>query len=145
MFLPWESRGRGARWAAVCGVAQGRTRLKRLSSSSRVRSSTELYHLLVIVVWLLSCVWLFVAPWTGALQASLPFTISWSWLILKSIVLVMLSSHLFLCHPLLPPSVFTHLHQGLFQWVSSSYQMATVLELHLQHLSFQWIFRVNFL
>ena len=27
-------RDRGARWAAVCGVAQSRTRLKRLSSSS---------------------------------------------------------------------------------------------------------------
>ena len=30
-----NSRDRGAWWAAVCGVAQGRTRLKRLSSSSR--------------------------------------------------------------------------------------------------------------
>ena len=29
-------RDRGARWAAVCGVAQSRTRLKRLSSSSSV-------------------------------------------------------------------------------------------------------------
>ena len=36
-------------------------------------------------------------------------------------------------------------HQGLFQWVSSSYQMAKVLELRLQHLSSQWIFKVYFL
>ena len=39
VFLPGESQGRGAWWAAVCGVAQSRTRLtrlKRLSSSSRV-------------------------------------------------------------------------------------------------------------
>ena len=34
VFLPGESPGRGAWWAAVCGVAQSRTRLKRLSSSS---------------------------------------------------------------------------------------------------------------
>ena len=33
VFLPGESQGRGAWWAAVCGVAQSRTRLKRLSSS----------------------------------------------------------------------------------------------------------------
>ena len=34
VFLPGESQGRGAWWAAVYGVAQSRTRLKRLSSSS---------------------------------------------------------------------------------------------------------------
>ena len=32
-------------------------------------------------------------------------------------------------------------HQGLFQWVSTSNQVARVLELHLQHHSFQLIFR----
>ena len=36
-------------------------------------------------------------------------------------------------------------HQGLFQWVSSSYQVARVLEFQLQHQSFQLIFRVDFL
>ena len=34
MFLPGESQGRGAWWAAVSGVSQSWTRLKRLSSSS---------------------------------------------------------------------------------------------------------------
>ena len=34
VFLPGESQGREACWAAVYGVAQSRTRLKRLSSSS---------------------------------------------------------------------------------------------------------------
>ena len=34
VFLPGESQGRGAWWAAVYGVAQSRTGLKRLSSSS---------------------------------------------------------------------------------------------------------------
>ena len=49
-------------------------------------------------------------------------------------------------HPLLPPSppAFNlSQHQGLFQWVSSSHQMSTVLE--FQHQSSQWIFRVDFL
>ena len=35
-------------------------------------------------------------------------------------------------------------HQGLFQWVSSSHQVAKLLELQLQHQSFQWIFRADF-
>ena len=34
-------------------------------------------------------------------------------------------------------------HQGLFQWVSSSHQVAEVLEFQLQHQSFQWIFRTD--
>ena len=37
VFLPWESQGRGAWWAAIYGVPQSWTRLKRLSSSSRRR------------------------------------------------------------------------------------------------------------
>ena len=36
-------------------------------------------------------------------------------------------------------------HQGLFQWVSSSHQVAKVLEFQLQHQSFQWILRTDFL
>ena len=50
-------------------------------------------------------------------------------------------------HPSLSPSPAFNLsqHQGLFQWVSSSHQVAKVLELQLQHQSFQWIFRNNFL
>ena len=49
-------------------------------------------------------------------------------------------------HSLSSPSPAFNLsqHQGLFQWVSSSYQVAKVLELQLQHKSFQWIFRTDF-
>ena len=36
-------------------------------------------------------------------------------------------------------------HQSLFQWVGSSRQVAKVLEFQLQHQSFQWIFRTDFL
>ena len=51
-------------------------------------------------------------------------------------------------HPLLPPSpsaLRISQHQGLFQWVSSSHQVAKVLELQLQNQSFQWVFRTDFL
>ena len=58
-------------------------------------------------VHLLSCVWLFVAPWTAARQASPSITNSQSLLKLMSIELVMPSNHLILCCPLLlPPSIF---------------------------------------
>ena len=36
-------------------------------------------------------------------------------------------------------------YQGLFHWVSSSHQVAKVLEFQLQHQSFQLIFRTDFL
>ena len=36
-------------------------------------------------------------------------------------------------------------HQRLLKWVSSSNQVAKVLEFQLQHQSFQWIFRTDFL
>ena len=50
-------------------------------------------------------------------------------------------------HPLSSPSPTFNLsqHQGLFQWISSSHQVAKVLDFQLQHQSFQWIFRTDFL
>ena len=51
-------------------------------------------------------------------------------------------------HPLSsssPPALNLFHHQGLFKWVSSSHQVAKVLEFQLQHQSFQWIFRTDFL
>ena len=59
----------------------------------------------MVVVQLLSCVWLFVTPWTAAHVASLSFTISQSLFRLMSIESLMPSNHLILCHPLLllPP------------------------------------------
>ena len=55
---------------------------------------------------MLSCVWLFVTPWTAVQQASLSITSSWSLLRLMSIKMVMPSNHLILCRPLLLPSIF---------------------------------------
>ena len=50
-------------------------------------------------------------------------------------------------HPLSTPSPAFNLsqHQGLFQWVCSSDQVAKVLEFQPQHQSFQSIFRTDFL
>ena len=58
----------------------------------------------------LSRVWLFAAPWIAARQAFLSITNSWSSPKLMCIELVMPSSHLILCRPLLllppiPPSI----------------------------------------
>ena len=71
VFLPGESRDGGAWWAAVYGVAQSRTQLKWLSSSSSMHRRIE------FVVQSLSRIWLFATPWTAACQASLSFTVSW--------------------------------------------------------------------
>ena len=51
-------------------------------------------------------------------------------------------------HPLsspFPPALNLSQHQGFFQWVSSLHQMAKVLEVHLQHQSFQWTPRTDLL
>ena len=123
-------RDGGAWWAAVYGVAQSRTQLKWVSSSSSsidqcFRSDQSL-----------SRVRLFATPWITARQASLSITNARSSLRLTSIESVMPSRHLILCHPLLllpsiPPSI------SLFQWVNSSHEVAKVLEFQLQHYSFQ--------
>ena len=51
-------------------------------------------------------------------------------------------------HPLLspcPPALNLSQHQGLFKWVSSSYQVVKVLEFQLQHQFFQWTPRTDLL
>ena len=51
-------------------------------------------------------------------------------------------------HPLLtssPPAFHLSQHQEIFQWVSSSHQVAKILAFKFQHQSFQWIFRTDFL
>ena len=49
------------------------------------------------------------------------------------------------CHPTIsssvatsPPALNLSQHHGLFKWVSSSHQMAKILEFQLQHQSYQW-------
>ena len=80
----------------------------------------------------LSCVQLFVTPWTAAPQASLSITNSQSLLKLMSIELVMPSNHLILCRPLLLlPSIFPSI--GVFSNESA---------LHIRCLK-HWSFSLN--
>ena len=93
----------------------------------------------------LSHVQFFATPWTTARQASLSITNSQSLLKLIFIESVM--------HPTISSSVipFSFCFQSfpvlgsLFKWPCSSHQVAKVLEFHLQHQSFQWNFRTDFL
>ena len=51
-------------------------------------------------------------------------------------------------HPLLspsPPAPNPSQHQGPFQWVSPSHEVAKILEFQLQHQSFQWTPRTDLL
>ena len=51
-------------------------------------------------------------------------------------------------HPLAspsPPALNLSQHQGIFKWVSSSHQVAKVLDFQLQHHSFQWTPRTDLL
>ena len=75
------------------GTAQSRARMVRGAEMAESAQS-------------LSCVRLFVTPWTAACRASLSITHSWSLLTLMSIELVRPCNHLNFCHSLLPPSVF---------------------------------------
>ena len=61
---------------------------------------------IIIFVQQLNCVCFFLTPWTVACQASLSISSSQSLLRLMSIELMMTSNYLFLCCPLLLPSVF---------------------------------------
>ena len=65
------------------------------------RSSDAVGFVVPAAIQSLSCVWLFMTPWTTACQASLSFIISLSLLKLMPIELMMPSNHLILCHSLL--------------------------------------------
>ena len=82
---------------------------------------------------------LFATPWTGALQASLSFTLSQSLFQLLSIESVMPSNHLILCHPLLLlPSIFLSIKVFsnelalCIKWPKYwSFTLASVLPMHI--------------
>ena len=92
----------------------------------------------------LSRVRLLATPWIAARQASLSITNS------QSSPNSCASSRW--CHPAISSSVIpfsscpqSSQHQGLFQWVNSSHQVAKVLEFQPQHQSFQWTPRTGLL
>ena len=99
-------------------------------------------HIFVVVLSL-SRVWIFVTPWTAA---HLPPCPSLYPVVCSNSCPLSGRCYLTIHSPLLPPSPAFNLsrHQGLFQGVGSSHQMAKVLELQLQYQSFWCIFRVDF-
>ena len=98
-----------------------------------------------VAIQSLSHVWFFETPWTAARQASLSITSSQE---LAQTHIHRVGDAIQLSHLLSspsPPALNLSQHQGLFQWVRSSHQVAQVLEIQPQHQSFEWIFRVDFL
>ena len=92
------------------------------------------------VVQSLSCVGLFVTPWTVAHQASLSCTIFQSSLKLMSIGSVMPSNRLIFCHPpLFMPSIFPSIRVFSVSWLFSGQSIgasasASVLPMNIQGL-----------
>ena len=98
VFLPGEFHGQGSPLGySPCGHREP-DMTERLTHT---HTHTHTKCGVVVIVQLLSCVGLFVTPWTAACQVSLPFTISQSLLKHMSIQLVMPASLLIPCHPLL--------------------------------------------
>ena len=141
----------------------------RMENNSRMPSSWRLLRTMVISPCFMYC---FPPPmrWDHLYMTKK----SWKWIVVQSLSCVQLSATLLNhsipaspvlqylpefaqihvhwvsdaiqpSHLLSSPSPALNLsqHHGLFQWISSSHQVAKVLE--LQHQSFQWIFRLDFL
>ena len=140
---------RGASLAIVHGINKSWTWLSDwITTTNWYVISTSItkhrYYQFVVAVKSLSCVQHFVTPWTVACQASLSFTISW---ICSSSCPLSWWYHPTISSSVTPFSSFPQSFpaSGSSTWVSVSHQVAKVLELHLQHQSFQWTFRVGFL
>ena len=123
---------------------------KRGGHDLETKSQPLFYNWQMAVMWNVSvqfshsvCVQFFATPWTAAYQASLAITNFRSSLKLISIESVLPLNHLILCRPLLLlPSIFPSIR--VFQWVGCLHQVTKVLELQLQHQSFQRILKVDF-
>ena len=114
--------------------------------SAQLHLEMKLYHdFQFSSVQSLSRVQLFVTPWTAACQASLSIANSRSLPKLMSIESVVPSNHLILCCPLLlPPSIFPSIR--VFSNESAlRIRWPKILEFQLQHQSFQWTPRTDFL
>ena len=95
------------------------SKCKRTDQIESNLSESVSRSIVVVVVQLLSCVWLFATPWTLAHQTPLSSAVSWSLLRLMSIDLVMLSNHLIPCCPLLLlTSVFPNI-RVFSDWIGS--------------------------
>ena len=155
-------RDRGAWWAAVYGVTQSQTRLKRLSSSSSNRmpgdagttadlgphletqaftSRPDAVRCWPVVSTQFSSVSQSCPTLYDSMDCSTPgFPVHHPLLELTQTQVHQVSDAIQPPHPLLfpsPPTFNLSQHQDLFQRVSSSHPVAIVLEFQLQHQSFQ--------
>ena len=135
-------RDRGAWWAAIYGGVQNRTWLRRLSSSSiAIKKNKHNFQFSSVAQ---SCLTL-----CDPVDCSIPgFSLHHYLLEFAQTHVHRVVDAIQPSHPLLSPSApapSPSQHQGLSQGVSSSHQVAKVLELQLQHQSFQWTFRNGFL
>ena len=95
---------------------------------------------------LLNRVHLFVTPWSAACQASLSFIVPWSLLKLMSTELMMPSNHLIHCCPLLLlPSIFPSIRVFSNESALCIRWPKYWSFIQLQHQSFQWMLRIDFL
>ena len=145
LYSPWNSPVQNT-GVASCSLLQGSFPTQE-SNRGLLHCKWILYQLSYhkkckynVVVQSLSHVWLFASPWIAAHQAPLfqfaQIHVRW------------VGDAIYPSHPLVLPSPFAlglSQHQGLFHWINSSHQMAKILEPQLQHQSFQWIFKVDFL
>ena len=115
----------------------------KLNAQFSCRQILNMFGILVFSsIQSLSHAWLFATSWTAAHQAYhqlLEFTQTHDHWVSDAIQ----PSHSLLNTSL---SAFNlSQHQGLFKWVSTSHQVAKVLEFQLQHQSFQWTARTDLL
>ena len=133
-------------WVLLCSVDG-----ELIGNITTTKAMGFLFHfsdasqsLSLMFVQSLSCVLLFVIPWTVTHQAPLSPTIFQSSFKFMSIESVMLSNHLILCRILLLPSIFPSIRvfsNKLVLFIRG----IKVLKLQFWQQSFWWIFRVDFL
>ena len=123
-----------------------------LETHSFQRDSTLFFH--IRISWILPLVQFTLAPQLcqthcDPVDCSLPgFPVHRQPLELAQTHVYPVSDAIQPSHPLSspsPPAFNLSQHRSLFKWVGSLYQVAKVLEFQLQHQSFQWIFRTDFL
>ena len=146
IFLPVKSHGQrslvGYCNKSLAQLSDATTTTFIPYSTQPAPQPSQDYFLVGSSVQSLSCVWLFVTPWTTACQASLSITNSRRppKPIVHRVCDAIQSSHP-LSSPF-PPAFNLSQNQGLFRWISSLHQVTKVLEFQLQNQSYQWTQRL---
>ena len=134
---PWGSQRVRHNWMTKQQQVIHKALYLGMEYSGKLTFSLHLWKCFIALICVLFAIWAypckhfcFITTWTAACHASLTISMPSNPLILS---------------PFSPSALKFSQYQGLFQWVSCSHQVAKVLELQLQHPSFQSVFRVDFL